>query len=86
LTATQRTKAWNDLQKQATEQKAPPSFEPTVGSAVPSTIKIAPVPGKAASDIRSLKSYDFALTEGKLLIVNPSDKKIAAVLSDTMGS
>ncbi len=86
LTATQRTKAWNDLQKQATEQKTPSSFEPTVGSAVPSTIKIEPVPSKAANDVPSLKSYDFAMTEGKLLVVNPSDKKIAAVLSETTGS
>ena len=86
LTATQRTKAWNDLQKQATERKTPSSFEPTVRSAVPSTIKIEPVPSKAANDVPSLKSYDFAMTEGKLLVVNPSDKKIAAVLSETKGS
>ena len=86
LTATQRRKAWNDLQKQATEQKMLSSFEPTVGSAVPSTIKIEPVPSKAANDFPALRSYDFAMTEGKLLIVNPSDKKIAAVLSETKGS
>ncbi len=86
LTATQRTKAWNDLQKQATEQKTPSSFKPTVGSAVPSGIDIEPVPSKAANDVPSLKSFDFAMTEGKLLVVNPSNKKIAAVLSETTGS
>ncbi len=86
LTTTQRRMAWNDLQKEATEQKTPPSFKPTVGSAVPSTINIKPVPSKAASDVPSLKSYDFAMTQGKLLIVNPSDKKIAAVFGESMGS
>jgi hypothetical protein len=86
LTTTQRTRAWNDLQKQAREQKAPSNFKPIVGSAAPSAIKIEPVPSKAASDLLSLKSYDYAMTQGKLLVVNPSDKKIAAVLSDTTGT
>jgi hypothetical protein len=28
-----------------------------------------------------LKSFDFAMVNGKLLIVNPSDKKIVEVIS-----
>jgi hypothetical protein len=32
LTSTQRTRAWNDLEKKATEQKAPPGFTPIVGT------------------------------------------------------
>jgi hypothetical protein len=72
---------WNDLHGQATEQKAPSGFIPTVGAVVPSTVKIQPVPSKAATDAPMLKSFDFAMVNGKLLIVNPSDKKIAEVIS-----
>jgi hypothetical protein len=86
LTKTQRSTAWNDLQKHATEQKAPSSYKPTIGSVVPSGIKIEPVPSKAASDVPSLKPYDFAMLHGKLLIVDPSSKKVAAVFEDTMGT
>ena len=85
LTKAQRTRAWNDLQRQATEQNKPSSFKPAVGSVVPSTIKIeqlalyhrAPVPNKAASDVPSLRAYDF-------LIVIPSDKKVAAIVAETV--
>jgi hypothetical protein len=86
LSKTQRKMVWNDLHRQATEQKTPPSFRPTVGSTVPSTIEIAPVPSKAATDIPWLRPYDFAMVQGKLLIVNPSNKKVAAVVAETMGS
>jgi Protein of unknown function (DUF1236) len=82
LTSTQRKMAWNDLHSQATEQKAPANFKETVGAIVPSTIKIEPVPSKATSNGPALKSYDFARVNGKLLIVNPSDKKVAEVIGD----
>jgi hypothetical protein len=41
---------------------------------------------KAATDVPLLKGYDFALVSGKLLIVNPTDKKIAMVMSDVTGT
>jgi uncharacterized protein DUF1236 len=81
LTIAQRKMAWNDLHSRAMEQKAPANFKETVGAIVPSTIKIEPIPSKATSNVPALKSYDFARVNGKLLIVNPSDKKVAEVIS-----
>ena len=81
LTSTQQKTVWNDLHGQATEQKAPAGFNATVGAIVPSTVKIEPVPSKAATSIPALKSFDFAMVDGKLLIVNPSEKKIVEVIS-----
>ena len=81
LTSTQLKTAWNDLHGQATEQKAPSGFNATVGAVVPSTVKIEPVPSKAVSAVPALKSFDFAMVNGKLLIVNPSNKKIVEVIS-----
>ena len=66
---------------QATEQKAPSGFNATVGAIVPSTLKTEPVPSKAATSVPALKSFNFAMVDGKLLIVNPSDKKIVDVIS-----
>ena len=81
LTSTQRKTAWNDLSREASKQTLPSGFKATVGSVVPGTFKIEPVPSKADRDVPSLKPYDFAMTPGKLLIVNPSDKKIAEVIT-----
>ena len=68
------------LHSRATEQKVPAKFKETVDAIVPSTIKIEPVPSKATSNVPALKSYDFARVNGKLLIVNPSNKKVAEVI------
>jgi hypothetical protein len=81
LSSTQQKAAWNDLHGQAAEQKAPSGFTTTVGAVVPSTVKIEPVPSKTATNIPALQSFDFAMVNGKLLIVNPSDKKIVEVIS-----
>ena len=80
LTSQQRKTAWNDL-SQTTKQKLPSGFNATVGAVVPGTFKIEPVPSKTAKDVPALKAYDFALVQGKVLIVNPSDRKIAGVIA-----
>jgi uncharacterized protein DUF1236 len=81
LTSAQRKMVWNDLHSQVTAQNAPSGFNATVGAIVPSTLKIEPVPNKVASAVRAIKAYDFAMVKGKLLIVNPSDKKIVEVIT-----
>jgi hypothetical protein len=81
LTSMQQKAAWQDLNSKASKQNAPSGFQATVGAVVPTTVKIEPVPSKAATDIPALKSYDFAVVQGKLLIVNPSDNKIAEVIT-----
>jgi hypothetical protein len=81
LTSAQQKLVWRDLNGQATNQNAPSGFQPMVGAVVPSSIKIEPVPTKAATDIPSLKPYDFAMVQGKVLIVNPADKKVADVIT-----
>jgi Protein of unknown function (DUF1236) len=80
LSRAQRETAWNDLRREAIKQKAPLGFKATVGSVVPATLKIEPVPGKVASAIPSLRPYDFAMVHGKLIIINPADKRVAEVI------
>ena len=51
-----------------------------MGAKVPNTIVIAPVTAQAGSDVPALKPYSFAMVQRKLVIVNPSDRKIASVI------
>jgi hypothetical protein len=80
LTSAQRKMAWKDLSTEDS-QNLPSGFDTTTGSVVPNAFKIEPVPSKAARDVPALTPYDFAMVQGKLLIVNPSDKKIADVIT-----
>jgi hypothetical protein len=80
LNRIQQKVAWADLSSQATNQNAPSGSNATVGSVVPNSVTIQAVTKKAASDMPALRSYDFAIVQGRLLIVNPSDKKVAEVI------
>ena len=62
-------------------QNTPPGFDAIVGAKVPNTIVIAPVTAQAGSDVPVLKPYSFAMVQKKLVIVNPSNRKIANVIA-----
>jgi hypothetical protein len=80
LSAAQRSAVWKDLSKQATNQSAA-GFDATIGTFVPNTVKIEPIPSKVTADNPSLRPYDFAMVDKKLVIVDPSNKVIANVLT-----
>jgi Protein of unknown function (DUF1236) len=80
LSDAQRKTAWQDLYMDSLNQNTPPRFDLVVGATVPNTIVIAPVTAQAGSDIPALKPYSFAMVQKKLVIVNPSNRKIADVI------
>jgi hypothetical protein len=80
LSATQQKDIWKDLSRHATNQTAPSGFNATVGEAIPSGVSTYPLPRQARRDVPAVKPYRYAMTQDKVLIVNPSDKKIADVV------
>ena len=81
LTHSQQRLAWSDLSSKGTGQNATANFKPAVGAAIPGGITLKPVPTTLSRRISALKPYDFAVIEHKLLIVNPTDKKVVEVIS-----
>lgn len=81
LSDAQRKMAWQDLYMDSLNQNTPPGFDAVVGATVPNTIVIAPVTAQAGGDVPALKPYAFAMVQKKLVIVNPSDRKIAGVIA-----
>ncbi len=80
LTSTQQQTAWKDLYMGSLNQTSS-SFNAKAGAVLPSGIVTAPVTTKASGDVPALKPSIFTMVNGKLLIVNPSDKKIVQVIS-----
>jgi hypothetical protein len=80
LTSTQQQAAWKDLYMGSLNQTSS-NFNAKQGAVLPSGIVTAPVTTKASGDVPALKPFDFAMVNGKLLIINPSDKKIVDVIS-----
>ena len=81
LTGPQQKTAWHDLYVGSLNQNGPSGFSAVVGAVVPNSVTTAPITSKAARDVPSLKPYDFAMVQKKLVIVNPSDRKIAEVIT-----
>jgi hypothetical protein len=82
LTAKQRKAAWKDINTVAVKENKPAGFTATVGAAVPRSLSTYPVPVTAATKVPKLRPYQYAmLTNDKLLIINPNDKKVADVIS-----
>jgi hypothetical protein len=81
LTKKQQKTAWNDLYVKRLNQRTPAGFNATAGAVLPTSVTIAPVTDAAAGDVPTLKPYNFAMLQKKLLIVNPTDRKIAEVIT-----
>ncbi len=66
--------------KGARQQVAPANFQASVGEKVPSSIKLHTMSKTARREVPAVKSYDFAMLKGELLIVNPKTRTIADVI------
>jgi hypothetical protein len=82
LSNSQQKTAWQDISGQAVKETAPAKFTAGIGRKVPNQLAIHPVPINATEKVPALKPYSYALLDSnKLLIVNPSDRKIAEVIT-----
>jgi hypothetical protein len=79
LSAAQRRSLWNELSKQATNQSAS-GFEAQTGTFLPKSVKIEPIPGKAAANSPQLQPYDYAMVDHDLVIVDPTSNVIADIV------
>ncbi|WGS20132.1 MULTISPECIES: DUF1236 domain-containing protein [unclassified Bradyrhizobium] len=81
LSDTQQKSIWKDVSRHASNQTAPSGFNATVGAVVPSSVSTYPLPRRARRDVPEVRPYRYAMTQDKVLIVNPSDNKIADVVT-----
>jgi hypothetical protein len=83
LPGEQQRTAFDAIRQQAMIEKAPAWFTAKVGAVVPNTIATHPIPVSAANDVPKLWPYSYALLDrNRLLIVNPNDNEIVAVIRE----
>jgi len=61
---------------------APQAANPpmTVGATVPSGIPLQPIPVEVSAKIPQLKAHSFLVKDDKIIIVDPKDNKVAALV------
>jgi len=52
----------------------------TVGATVPSGIPLQPIPVEVSAKIPQLKTHSFLVKDDKVIIVDPKDNKVAAMV------
>jgi hypothetical protein len=81
LTTAQRAEIWQRLgNQQATS--APPGFQPEVGATVPASVQLRSLPTSVSSRVPQVQSYDYAMVQSQLLIVDPATKKILSIITE----
>jgi hypothetical protein len=81
LTSSQQKMAWKDISGQAVKETAPAKFIVKVGAAVPKELGTKPVPVSTANKVPALRTFQYALLDSnKLLIINPTDHKVAEII------
>ena len=81
LTAEQEKVLWTEISDHAMKQNAPSGFSAAVGQTVPISVTLRELPSKAQTDVPAAKSFQYAMVDNKLLLVNPSDKKIVEIIT-----
>jgi hypothetical protein len=70
-----------ESQQQAAKESAPAGFTAKVGETVPSSIKFQSLRTNLSSQILAVESYNYALLQSELLIVDPSTKNIVDIIT-----
>ena len=81
LTTTQRHEIYRAVSKQKMSQAVPAKFAAMVGETVPSSVKLHPLPASAVKQVPAAKSYNYARLGENVILVNPSSKKVADIIT-----
>jgi hypothetical protein len=80
LTDQQRSKIQDALATAHSAQKTPDKFEAKVGAKIPTQLKLDAMPAPLINQEPVLKQYDFVKLENELLVVDPMDTSVVAVI------
>lgn len=80
LTAEQEFIIREIVLKELNVAKAKPDAPETIGDAVPEIIRLHPIPPDLAAKAPQAKSHEFFVIDDKIILVGPSDRRIADVI------
>ena len=80
LSDQQRRKIQDALVNAHSAQKTPEKFEAKVGEKVPTALKLDAMPAPLINQEPVLKQYDFVKLDNDLLVVDPMDSTVVAVI------
>jgi len=80
LTSAQQKEIWQSVNKQNMKDATPSGFRPAVGQVVPGSIKLHAMPLDATKQVPAVRSYDYAMLQNDVLLIDPTSKKIVDII------
>jgi hypothetical protein len=81
LSATQRQAIYQSVSKTGKNDAAPTGFRAAIGAILPPGITGEPVPATIVQLMPQTKGLEAALVEGQVLLVDPQNKQVVAVIT-----
>jgi hypothetical protein len=81
FTTAQKQTLYQSISETQKNNAAPVGFRAAVGARAPSGLELVPVPVTIAELIPQTKGLEAALVEGEVLLVDPREKKVIAVIT-----
>jgi Protein of unknown function (DUF1236) len=81
LTVAQRQEIWQGASKQAVKESLPASQKAALGQSLPNSVRLQPMPKEVSDEVPAVKSYDFAMLQAQLLIVDPASRKVIDIIT-----
>jgi hypothetical protein len=81
LSEAQMQTIYQSITKTQKNDPAPTGFRAAVGTIVPGSITVMPVPGSVAELIPQTKGFDVARVEGQVMLVDPKSREVLSVVT-----
>ncbi len=81
LSPAQRQAIYQSVAKTRKNNAAPTGFRASVGAHVPDAVKLEPVSDTLTKLVPQLGSYEIAMVEKQVVVVDPRSKTVAAVVT-----
>jgi hypothetical protein len=69
-----------EIVKDLKVQAAPANVPTSVGATVPATVALSRMPPELGQKVPQVKSHEFFIADGRIVLVSPTDKKIDEVI------
>lgn len=80
LSPVQRLMIYQSVSRTQNNQPAPPGFRVSVGATLPTTVISAPMPGTLTARLPQTKTFETALMDKQVVVLDPQTRRVAAVI------
>ena len=80
LTAQQKTQIFQTVTKEKVKSPPPANLQVSIGSQVPASVELYPLPANVVSAVPATKQYKYTVAQNQVVLVDPATMRIVDVI------